>query len=71
MNQAVISIGVRNETLQEKALAAARAIGKVKVDHGETSCKTPDAAAYIKKTIEHRKKKAAKEAAEAEKTSKA
>ena len=62
MNQAVISIGVRNTALQEKALAAARTIGKVKVDHGDTSCKTPDAAAYIKKTLEHRKKKAAKEA---------
>ena len=62
MNQAVISIGVRNEKLQEKALAVAKAIGKVKVDHGDTSCKTPNAAAYIKKTLEHRKKKAAKEA---------
>ncbi len=62
MNQAVISIGVRNEKLQERALAAAKAIGKVKVDHGDTSCKTPNAAAYIKKTLEHRKKKAAREA---------
>ena len=62
MNQAVISIGVRNENLQERALTAAKAIGKVKVDHGDTSCKTPNAAAYIKKTLEHRKKKAAKEA---------
>ncbi len=64
MNQAVISIGVRNEKLQEKALDAAKAIGKVKVDHGDTNCKTPNAAAYIKKTLEHRKKKAAKEANE-------
>ncbi len=60
MNQAVISIGVRNAALQERALAAATRIGKVKVDHGDTSCKTPDAAAYIKKTIAHRKKKGAK-----------
>ena len=63
MNQAVISIGVRNTALQEKALAAATRIGKIKVDHGDTSCKTPDAAAYIKKTIAHRKRKDAKAAA--------
>ena len=51
MNSALISIGVRNPNLERKALAAARRIGKVEVDHGETSCKTPDATAYIKKTV--------------------
>jgi 3-methyladenine DNA glycosylase AlkD len=60
MNNALINIGVRNPSLQKKALAAAKRIGKIDVDHGETSCKTPDAAAYIKKTVAHRKKKAAK-----------
>ena len=30
------------------------------VDHGETGCKTPDAASYIKKTVAHNKKKAMK-----------
>lgn len=30
-------------------------IGKVEVDHGETGCKTPDAAVYIRKTLERRK----------------
>lgn len=60
MNNALINIGVRNAVLEKKATAAARRIGKVDVDHGETGCKTPDAAAYIKKTRAHRKKKASK-----------
>ena len=60
MNNALISIGVRNPVLQEKAIAAARRIGKVQIDHGQTSCKTPDAAAYIRKTVAHNKKKAQK-----------
>jgi 3-methyladenine DNA glycosylase AlkD len=58
MNNALINIGVRNAALEKKATAAARRIGKIDVDHGETGCKTPDAAAYIKKTLAHRKTKA-------------
>jgi len=46
MNGALIAIGSRNSTLEAQALAAAARIGKVTVDHGETDCKTPDAAAY-------------------------
>jgi 3-methyladenine DNA glycosylase AlkD len=61
MNNAVIAIGVRNEALQEKAEAAARRIGKVEVDHGETDCKTPDAIAYIRKTVAHYQAKAEKQ----------
>jgi hypothetical protein len=30
------------------------------VDHGETDCQTPDAAAYIQKTVERQKQRAAK-----------
>ncbi|MDH3591790.1 MAG: DNA alkylation repair protein [Planctomycetota bacterium] len=60
MNQALIGIGIRNAALEKKATAAAKRIGKVEVDHGQTSCKTPDAAAYIKKTVAYRKKKAKK-----------
>lgn len=56
MNNALIAIGARNPALEKKALAAAAKIGKVEVDHGETGCKTPDAAAYIKKTVERRRK---------------
>ena len=62
MNNALICIGVRNPKLQRRAIAVAGKIGKVEVDHGETSCKTPDAVPYIKKTIAHRKKKARKAA---------
>lgn len=50
MNNALIAIGSRNDALEAQALAAAARIGKVTVDHGDTSCKTPDAAAYIRKT---------------------
>jgi len=51
MNSALIAIGIRNRRLERKALAAARRIGMVEVDHGETSCKTPDATAHIKRTV--------------------
>lgn len=59
MNSALIAIGVRNAMLQEEALEAAGKIGKVVVDHGQTGCKTPDAAGYIRKTVEHREEKRA------------
>lgn len=49
MNSALIGIGIRGGRLESNAIAAARRIGKVEVDHGETSCKTPDAEAYIRK----------------------
>jgi len=55
MNQALIAIGVRGGRLEKSALAAAERIGKVEVDHGRTSCRTPDAAAYIAKTLAYRK----------------
>ncbi len=57
MKSALIAIGIRNRALERKALAAAKRIGKVEVDHGETGCKTPDAAAYIRKAAERKKKK--------------
>ena len=50
MNSALIAIGTRSAALEKKAIAAARKIGTVLVDHGETCCKTPDAEAYILKT---------------------
>lgn len=65
MNTAVINIGLRNSKLEKKAIAAAKAIGKVEVDHGETGCKTPDAIEYMKKTKEYRKKQKAKQKAKA------
>jgi hypothetical protein len=53
MNQAVIHIGGRSPALRKAALAAAKRIGKVEVDHGDTSCKTPDAGPYIEKMWAH------------------
>ncbi|MGE7887092.1 DNA alkylation repair protein [Bacillus cereus] len=60
MNSALIAIGIRNEGLERKAIEIAREIGKVEVDHGATSCKTPDAEAYIKKARERAEKKKVK-----------
>ncbi len=57
MNSALIAIGIRNDELEQKAIAIAREIGKVDVDHGETSCKTPEAEPYIKKARERKKQK--------------
>lgn len=57
MNSALIAIGIRNPRLQRKAQAVARRIGRVEVDHGATSCKTPDAATYIEKAVARKKAK--------------
>lgn len=53
MNMALIAIGIRNDALEKKAVAAAKRIGKVEVDHGQTACVTPDAVTYIAKTRAH------------------
>jgi len=60
MNGALIAIGCRNAKLEKLAVATAKRIGPVEVDHGDTSCKTPDAAAYIAKTRAHRAKQGRK-----------
>ena len=57
MNNALIAIGIRNPALESLALAAAARIGKVEVDHGQTGCKTPDAATYIQRTLARRRQK--------------
>ncbi|MBX3436827.1 MAG: DNA alkylation repair protein [Planctomycetaceae bacterium] len=49
MNMAVTAIGIYRPELREEAIASARRIGRVDVDHGETGCRTPDAEAYILK----------------------
>ena len=49
MNQALIAVGCRNPALRKASLAAAKRIGTVEVDHGDTECKTRDARAYIDK----------------------
>jgi 3-methyladenine DNA glycosylase AlkD len=53
MNHAVIAIGLRNRALRKAALAAAKRIGQVEIDHGDTACETADAAEYIQKTWSH------------------
>lgn len=65
MNMALIAIGMRNAKLKKRAQAAAKRIGKVEVDHGETSCKTPDAYSYIEKAFAHHQAKLAKAGAKA------
>lgn len=60
MNNALIAIGTRDRTLEKHAVAAARRIGPVEVDHGETGCKTPDAVTYIPKAAAHRRGKRAR-----------
>lgn len=65
MNNVIIAIGSRNPALQAQAVETAKRIGKVKVDHGLTNCKTPDAVSYIQKTVDHRMAKAAKVKAKA------
>jgi 3-methyladenine DNA glycosylase AlkD len=57
MNNALIAIGIRNAPLEKLALQAAKKIGKVEVDHGETGCKTPDAASYIARAVKRKKKR--------------
>jgi 3-methyladenine DNA glycosylase AlkD len=50
MNGAVIAIGIRDDPLRSRAIEAARRIGPVEVDHGETGCVTPAAEPYIERT---------------------
>ena len=64
MNNALIAIGSL-PALNAEALAAARRIGKVEVDHGDTSCKTPDAVAAIPKALAWQQKRKKSKAATA------
>jgi len=57
MNNALIAIGLRNENLKNKALEAADKIGKVEIDHGDTSCQTFDPREYIQRADKRRNKK--------------
>ena len=49
INGFVIALGSYLPELTKKTKAAAKKIGKVTVDQGNTACKTPDALAYIEK----------------------
>lgn len=63
MNGAMIVIALRDGRLRRSVLAAAARIGPVKVDHGQTGCKTPEVAPYVERTLAHREAKAAHQAA--------
>lgn len=58
MNGALIAIGSRGGALRDAAIETAERIGPVIVDHGETGCKTPNAAAYIRKAAARKVAKA-------------
>ncbi len=49
MNSALIAFGGRSKALRQAATIAAEKIGVVEVDHGDTSCETPQAVQYIEK----------------------
>lgn len=57
MNNALIAIGLRNEKLKNIALEGANIIGKVEIDHGDTSCQTFDPGEYILRVEKRRIKK--------------
>ncbi len=57
MNWTIIAVGVFKPEMEKEVLEVAKRIGKVEVDHGDTSCKTPDAIEYIQKAKSHRSKK--------------
>jgi 3-methyladenine DNA glycosylase AlkD len=54
MNNALIAMGGSMPAMHDRAIAAARSIGLVHVDHGETDCRTPDAVDMIGKMVAHR-----------------
>ncbi|MBA4136327.1 MAG: DNA alkylation repair protein [Opitutus sp.] len=49
MNNFIIAVGTYIAPLGAKALATARAVGKVEIDMGDTNCKVADAEEYIGK----------------------
>jgi len=56
MNNALIALGLRNLVFRKKAIATARRVGKVEVDHGATNCETPDAEEYILRAARRKKR---------------
>ncbi|MBI1311740.1 DNA alkylation repair protein [bacterium] len=52
MNMTLCAIGIARPELRDEAITTARRIGPVDVDHGETSCTTPDAESYIRKAAD-------------------
>ena len=67
MNGAMIVMALRGGSLRSSVLAAAERIGPVRVDHGQTGCKTPEVAPYVERTLAHRAARSARQAARAAK----
>jgi len=59
MNAAVIGIGTYIN--ERSAVASAKRIGVVDVDHGDTSCTTPVAETYIRKAAAKHRERLAKQ----------
>ncbi len=53
----LITIGSLSDALETRALAVARRIGPIDVDHGDTACETPDPLTHIPKTRAQRRAK--------------
>jgi len=47
MNNSIFTIGMRNKNLNDKAVAAAKKIGKVVVDYGDNSCEAIDCIKHL------------------------
>ena len=60
MNMALISLGISRPEIRELVYETAERIGPVNVDHGETSCTTPEIIPYIKRAAARTKKKKAR-----------
>ncbi|MYB29081.1 MAG: DNA alkylation repair protein [Acidimicrobiaceae bacterium] len=69
MNGAMIVMALRDPVLSGSVLAAAERIGPVRVDHGQTGCKTPEVAPYVERTLAHRAAKASRQAVKAKRRS--
>lgn len=54
MHMTLITIGGRSKGLRRRAVATTRRVGTPQVDHGQTSCKTPDAVAYLDRMWERK-----------------
>lgn len=57
MNSALIAIGCRNPALRKSATAAAKRLGPIPIDHGDTDCKTPYAPDSLDKAWDYAKSK--------------
>ena len=53
MLHALLAIGCRSAALRKSVTAASKRIGRVEIDHGDTSCKTPELVPTLEKTWTH------------------